>query len=176
VVIIPEGADWKLLVGFEGLAMVVPSQMESCSAMMVLAGLKRAGETSYPLLTGGHADLFAGIWQQPLVLQADVVIARVVEFYEGIAKIAQPDNMLLDVACGRVHAGFTTLSASQWKEMDALASRCQGHACLVKAPDTFRGEVDLYGSPRGEWKFSHLIKQALDPERMFAPGILPGRV
>ncbi len=176
VVIIPQGADYKLLVGFEGLEMVIPNQMERCSAMMVLAGLKRAGETSYPLLTGGHTDLFAGIWQQPLVLQADVVIARVAEVYQGIAKIAQPDNLLLDVACGRVHAGFSKLSAAQWKEIDALAGRCQGHACLVKAPDAFRNEVDLYGSPRGEWKLSHLIKRALDPERMFAPGILPGRV
>ncbi len=176
VVIIPQGADYKLLVGFEGLEMVVPSQMERCSAMMVLAGLKRAGETSYPLLTGGHADLFAGIWQQPFVLQADVVIARVAEVYQGIAKIAQPDNVLLDVACGRMHFGFTKLSSAQWKEIDALACRCQGHACLVKAPDSFRNEVDLFGAPRGEWKLSHLIKQALDPERMFAPGILPGRV
>jgi glycolate oxidase subunit GlcD len=176
VTIDPQGADWKLLVGFEGLELVVPSQIERCTATMALAGLKPAATTSYPLLTGGHADLFAGIWHHPLVLQADVVIARVVEFYQGIAKIVQPANLLLDVACGRVHAGFTTLSATQWREIETLAGRCQGHAFLVKAPDPFRKEVDLYGSPRPEWKLSHLIKQALDPERIFAPGILPGRV
>jgi FAD/FMN-containing dehydrogenase len=156
--------------------MVVPSQIERCAATMVLAGLKPAAETSYALLSGGHTELFAGIWQNPLVLQADVVLARVAEFCEGLAKIVQPANLLLDVACGRVHAGFTALSAAQWKEIGALASRCLGHAFLVKATDVFRGEVDLFGSPRKEWKLSHQIKQALDPERIFAPGILPGRV
>jgi glycolate oxidase subunit GlcD len=176
VSIIPQGTDWKLMVGFEGMEMVVPNQIERCAATMVLAGLKPAGETSYPLLTGGHAELFASIWQQPLVLQADVVLARVAEFYQEVAKIVQPANLLLDVACGRVHAGFSSLSADQWKQIDALASRCKGHACLVKATDAFRGEVDLFGSPRREWKLSHQIKQALDPERIFAPGILPGRL
>jgi FAD/FMN-containing dehydrogenase len=109
------------------------------------------------------------------VLQADVVIARVLECYLEMEKIVRPDHVLLDVACARIHAGFAELTAEQWAHIDKLVRRCQGHGSLLKAPEAFRTARCLRLA-RAEWKLSHAIKKALDPDRIFAPGILPGRV
>ena len=43
-------------------------------------------------------------------------------------------------------------------------------------PDDFRQENDVFGSPRLEWKVMHRIKAAMDPDNIFAPGSLPGKV
>jgi FAD/FMN-containing dehydrogenase len=51
-----------------------------------------------------------------------------------------------------------------------------GHGLLMKAPDDFRKENDVFGPPRPEWKVMHRIKAAMDPDNIFAPGALPGKV
>ena len=84
--------------------------------------------------------------------------------------------MLLDVGGGRIYAGFDSLKAEQWSQLDSLASRCQGHVRLLKAPEDFAKKEDMFGSYRQEWRLSHLIKKALDPQGTFSPGTLPGRV
>jgi hypothetical protein len=89
---------------------------------------------------------------------------------------AQPSQVLLDVAGGRIYAGFDLLSADQWSQLDSLVSRCQGHGKLLKASEDFAKENDVFGSYRPEWRLSHLIKKALDPQGTFSPGVLPGRV
>lgn len=176
VTIAPEADNWKLMVGFEGLQIVVPSQIERCAEVMQATGLTVSGESDYPLVAGYHGDAFEKIWQNPFVLQADGIIARVLECYLDLERIVRPDQVLLDVACARIHAGFADLTADQWKKIDSLVKRCQGHVVILKAPEAFRTANDVFGSTRPEWKLSHAIKGALDPDRIFAPGILPGRV
>ena len=75
-----------------------------------------------------------------------------------------------------MYAGFETLTTSQWSSLDALATKFKGHCKLLKASEEFRKEHDLFGSSRPDWRLSHLIKNALDPDNVFAPGALPGRV
>jgi glycolate oxidase FAD binding subunit len=176
VTIVPEADSWKLMVGFEGLQIVVPSQIERCAEVMQAAGLSVSGDSDYPLVEGCHATMFESIWQKPFVIQADVVIARLLECYLDLERIVRPDQVLLDVACARIHVGFADLTAEQWKKIDSLVKRCQGHVIVLKAPEEFRKSNDVFGSARPEWKLSHAVKGALDPDRIFAPGVLPGRV
>ncbi|MDX2502111.1 MAG: FAD-linked oxidase C-terminal domain-containing protein, partial [Deltaproteobacteria bacterium] len=58
---------------------------------------------------------------------------------------------------------------------DLIAQR-DGHCLLIKAPDDFRKDNDVFGSPRTGWRVMHSIKAALDPDGIFAPGCLPGKV
>lgn len=176
VVVVPEGGTWKVMAGFEGLQIVVPSQVQRCVELMKQGGLTPAGNSDYPLLEGALTDRFAAVWQAPFVMQADTVIARVQEWYEELAKIARPEQIVIDVACARIHAGFASLNADQWVKIDRLATRCQGHGMLLKAPESFKQTADVFGSGKKEWKLSHSIKKALDPDKIFAPGVLPGRV
>jgi hypothetical protein len=176
VTMLPADGAWKLMVGFEGLGIVVSSQIERCGEVMRSVGLTVSGDSDYPLVEGCLGEIFEAIWQAPFVLQADLVIARVLECYLEMEKIVRPDHVLLDVACARIHASFAELTAEQWAHIDKLVRRCQGHGSLLKAPEAFRTAHDVFGSARAEWKLSHAIKKALDPDRIFAPGILPGRV
>lgn len=176
VSVVPEGDDYRLIVGFEGLEVVVDSQLERCSAAMQAGGLS-AGETmQYDVEAGCLGARFESVWQAPFVLQADVVIEKGADYCAKMSGIATLSTMLLDIGGGRVYAGFAALTGEQWSQLDALAGRCLGHARLLKAPQEFAKEYDLFGSYRPEWRLSHLIKNALDPHHIFSPGVLPGRV
>ena len=176
VSVVPEGDEYRLIVGFEGLEMVVDSQVERCNAVMQGGGLSVGETDQYDLEAGCLGARFESIWQAPFVLQADVVIKNGGDYCTKMSGIANVSTLLLDLANGRVYAGFAALTGEQWSQLDALAGRCLGHARLLKAPHDFAKEYDLFGSYRPEWRLSHLIKNALDPQNIFSPGVLPGRV
>ena len=85
-------------------------------------------------------------------------------------------GMLLDFGCGRILAGLDKLGHDDWLRLCDLIAQRDGHCQLVKAPDDFRKDNDVFGSPRTGWKVMHSIKAALDPDGVFAPGCLPGKV
>lgn len=110
------------------------------------------------------------------MLQADVVLEGGGDFITQLSQIAAPVDFLLDAANGRIYAGLETLTDDQWDRIDGLSSKCKGHGRLLKAPEAFAQTNDVFGSSRADWRLSHMIKNALDPEKVFAPGALPGRV
>ncbi len=176
VTIVPEAGQATLQVGFEGLELVVDSQLERCTEVMGGSGLNVVGAEPYPLVEGFLAPPFGSIWEAPFVLQADVVIKHGAEFAAQLSQAAAPTGMVLDVAGGRIYAGFDALTGGQWSAIDGLTIKYKGHCKLLKAPDEFAKEHDLFGASRPDWRLSHLIKNALDPDNVFAPGALPGRV
>ena len=106
VTIAPEADNWTLMVGFEGLRIVVPNQVERCAEVMRSVGLGVSGDSDYPLEHGYLGAMFESIWQQPFVIQADVISVRLLECYLELERIVRPDQVLLDVACARMHAGL----------------------------------------------------------------------
>jgi len=176
VTIVPKAETFKLLIGFEGLEMIVNSQVERCREVMSSNGLSEGEQAEYPVVEGCLGAYFEEIWQAPYVMQADIVIEKGADFQQEMKTFAQPSHVLLDVAGGRIYAGFDSLNADQWSQLDSLVSRCQGHGKLLKASEDFAKENDVFGSYRPEWRLSHLIKKALDPQGTFSPGALPGRV
>ncbi len=176
VTISPESDKAALTVGFEGLEIVVDSQIERCSKKMTDGGLSDGDVDTYSLIDGPLQDGYASIWASPFVLQADFVIERGREFVEQLSQIAKASDMLLDVAGGRIHVGFASLTDEGWAKIAGLSAKCQGHCRLLKATETFARTNDLFGSSRPDWRLSHRIKNALDPAHVFAPGALPGRV
>ncbi len=172
----PAGDSWKLMVGFEGLEIVVDSQVGRCADVMTSNGLADNAQSEYPVVEGALGEVFDAVWQSAFVMQADVVIENGADCIREMEKIVQPSHLLLDVAGGRIYAGLEALTAEQWKKLDGLFVRCQGHGRLIKAPEGFARENDMFGSFRPEWRLSHLIKKALDPDTIFSPGTLPGRV
>ena len=176
VVVAPEDGQANLMVGFEGLEVVVDSQVERCAEVMKTGGLNVAGAEQYPVVEGFLAPSYGSIWDNPFVLQADVVIEKGADFVDQLSQNGKPSALLLDVAGGRIHAGFETLTGNQWTGIDGLTIKYKGHCKLLKASEEFASEHDLFGSSRPDWRLSHLIKNALDPHNVYAPGALPGRV
>jgi len=175
VTAVPQDDSWKLMIGFEGLGEVVDHQIDRCDQKMSENGLSGNEKADYPVIEGPFKAVFDGIWEAPYVCQADVVIANVKQLCEDAVKITETSSVLVDFACGRVYAGFEGLNSKQWSELDAQFNKNQGHGKLIKAPEEFRNSNDVFGSGRAEWKLSHKVKAALDPNSLFSPGVLPGR-
>jgi hypothetical protein len=84
--------------------------------------------------------------------------------------------VLLDLGCGTLRAGLDELTDTEWAATCAAAVANAGQMVLEKAPQDFKAKHDVFGPARPEWKVMHQIKKALDPNGVYAPGILPGRI
>jgi FAD/FMN-containing dehydrogenase len=63
-----------------------------------------------------------------------------------------------------------------WPQLCEAGNQLGGHAVMEKAPDEFKKKNDVFGVARPEWKVMHRIKAALDPQQVFSPGRLPGKI
>jgi glycolate oxidase subunit GlcD len=168
--------DWKLVVGFEGFSGTVDYQLEKCRTALDKANLQSAEHSDYPAHTGRFSDVYETIGQSPFILRADLPLDRVADVTDALDGRPVQSGMLLDFGCGRILAGLPALGNDDWMRLSGLIAQRDGHCLLIKAPDDFRKDNDVFGSPRAEWKVMHRIKAAMDPDSIFAPGCLPGKV
>ena len=88
---------------------------------------------------------------------------------------ALASDILLDLGCGRIWAGFETGNENWWNRVCKSVESLRGHVALDKAPDDFKQHHDVFGNEHPEWKMIHRVKDALDPNNVFSPGRLPGK-
>jgi FAD/FMN-containing dehydrogenase len=100
-------------------------------------------------------------------------VADFIKALDGELSISQA---FLDFGCGRILAGIEDLSDEQWSKMCDLALEHDGHVLLEKAPVEFKKRKDVFGPPSSAWEIMHRIKRELDPDNIFSPGRLPGKV
>lgn len=174
--VISHGENSSIMVGFEGDRKVVDEQLARCGKVIDEGGLTGQSHQEYSVTEGCFKHIFADLENFSYVLQADMLVTRMSECYYEIAKIAQPGQAMIDLGCGRMYVGFDDLTQEKWSQIDTLVSNCQGHVRMLKSPEDFRETADVFGKSRAEWKLSHSIKMALDPNGLFSPGALPGRV
>lgn len=167
---------WKLVVGFEGFPGTVDYQLEKCRAVLDKANLQSTEHSDYPVHTGRFGDVYENIGPSPFILRADLPLDRVADVTDALDGRPVQSGMLLDFGCGRILAGLPALGNDDWTRLSDLIAQRDGHCLLIKAPDDFRKDNDVFGSPRTEWKVMHRIKAAMDPDSIFAPGCLPGKV
>jgi glycolate oxidase subunit GlcD len=172
----PEGREgrFRLRLGFEGFEETVAAQAAQAEALLRQAGLTDPEAAPYDLLTGPFAAGYRRIAAHPFVLRAVVPADRAASAAGWVGW--PPPAALVDFGCGAVLAGLPGLSAADWERIGRAAAEAGGHAVLEAAPDGFRGAHDVFGPSRPEWGLSHRIKDALDPDRVFSPGAMPGRV
>ena len=167
---------WKLVVGFEGFSATVDYQLEKCSAVLDNAGLQSSEHADYQVHAGRFGAVYEEIGQLPFILKADLPLDRVADITDALDGRPVQSGMLLDFGCGRILAGLEALGNDDWIRLGELIAQRDGHCQLIKAPDDFRKGNDVFGSPRTGWKVMHSIKAAMDPDGVFAPGCLPGKV
>ena len=176
---------WRLTVGLEGFAETVEAQGERCAALLAGCGLEGEGSVAYSALDGIFADNERALHGSPFLLRADLPLDMVAEFVKVPAGASQAqdlfvqdlfvDDLFVDFGCGRVRAGLSGLSGEAWEALCSRARALDGHILLEKSPDDFRRYRDVYGPPVPAWTVMHRIKDALDPNNIFAPGRMPGR-
>jgi FAD/FMN-containing dehydrogenase len=154
----------------------VEYQLEKCGTVLEAAQLQSLEKQDYAVHAGRFGDLYAKMGALPFILRADFLLDRVADFIDALDGSPALSDVLLDFGCGRVLAGLETLSNADWGRLCEVIDQHDGHGLLMKAPDDFRKENDVFGAPRPEWKVMHRIKAAMDPTGVFAPGCLPGKV
>jgi hypothetical protein len=125
---------------------------------------------------GKFGDEFSEMGQSPFILRADFALDRVAGFIGALDDRPALSKIFLDFGCGRLFAGLDGMIDDDWAHLCERIDQHNGHGLLVKAPDDFRKRNDIFGTPRPEWKLMHRIKAAMDPDDIFAPGCLPGKV
>ena len=168
--------DWNLIVGFEGFSETVDYQMEKCGVVLEAAKLQSLERTDYPVHEGRFGDVYEEMGRSTFILRADFPLDQVADFINALDGRPAMSRSLLDFGCGRILAGLDELGNDEWMRLCELIDQRDGHGLLIKAPDDFRKQNDVFGTPRPEWKVMHRIKADMDPENIFAPGSLPGKV
>jgi glycolate oxidase subunit GlcD len=167
---------WNMIIGFEGFPQTVDYQFEKCGVMLQKGQLKVVGQADYPVHEGIFGEVYEKLAQSSFILRGDFLLNNIADFLAALDKNLSISNVFLDFGCGRILAGFEALSDEQWNRVCKLAADNNGHVLLEKAPDEFKKRNDVFGPPNAAWKIMHRIKAELDPDKMFAPGRLPGKV
>ena len=166
--------EWKIVVGFEGLSMVVEHQVKACQDLLSENTLKEGKAYNYDMVDGCFKDEFNKIGLASYILRAGVSTEKMPDLINDIQIQIRPSGWFLDIGCGRIFASLNSLDKDAWVTMTQTAIACNGHVQLEKSPESFRREQDVFGgTPRPEWRMMHKIKKALDPGSLFAPGRLP---
>ena len=168
--------DWKIVIGFEGFSLTVDYQLEKCGAVLETAGLHSSEKDDYPVHEGKFGGELGEIGQSPYILRADFTLDRVAGFIDAFDARPALSKVFLDFGCGRLLAGLDDMSDNEWAHLCDRIHQHNGHGLLIKAPNDFRKQNDVFGRLRPEWKIMHRIKATLDPDNIFAPGSLPGKV
>jgi glycolate oxidase subunit GlcD len=167
---------WNLIVGFEGFSVTVDYQLDKCGVVLKGAELQSLEQTDYPVHEGRFGDVYEEMGRATFILRADFPLDQVAGFINALDGRPAMSNSLLDFGCGRILAGLDELGNDDWRRLCNLIDQRDGHGLLIKAPDDFRKQNDVFGTQRPEWKVMHRIKADMDPDNIFAPGSLPGKV
>lgn len=175
---VPEtgSACWRLHLGFEGFSKTVASQLAQVQALFAGAGFGSERTDDYDVWFGPFAEPFAAIAGHPYALRVGTPPDLVAEAARLITLQGPAGPILVDFGCGRILAGIDRMTDDSWKELGRRIHELEGHVVLEKAPDEFKQRNDVFGPPRPEWNMMHRIKAVLDPEHLFAPGRMPGRI
>jgi FAD/FMN-containing dehydrogenase len=166
---------WRLTVGFEGFGETVNAQEKGCIGLLAGNGLEEQVSQEYSICNGMFAEHDVLLDRSEFLLRFDVPLDRVTNLVSGMMEAAGPEAIFVDFGCGRVRAALSGMPDGLWDLLCRLAERIGGHVLLEKATHEFKERHDVFGPERRTWRLMHRIKEALDPNNIFAPGRLPGR-
>jgi glycolate oxidase subunit GlcD len=174
----PEGGGdrWRLRIGFEGFAETVGAQTAGAEGLLAQDGFGDIRREDYDVIAGPFGEIYARIGARPFVMRANAPADRAGRGALLLEPGSAPGCLLADFGTGRILCGLDRLEDGAWDGIGRGMLALDGHVLLEKAPDEFKRHSDVFGPARAEWRLMHRIKDALDPQHLFSPGKMPGRV
>ncbi|HXP22740.1 MAG TPA: FAD-binding oxidoreductase [Candidatus Sulfotelmatobacter sp.] len=179
-----EGSSWAVYASFEGNERVVERVAQDVERLARDAGARQ----DEPLDAGSDAQLGGVLreafewlrWAAPAVTLFRITMPRILP--QSLAALSRPQDSLrralLVRAGGVVYfsvMGDTedeeTIAALETmaKDIFALAAEKQGQATLLHAPLGLKKRLSVWGLARGDFSLMKKVKQAFDPDGIFAP-------
>jgi glycolate oxidase FAD binding subunit len=179
-----QGSSWAVYASFEGNEGVVERVAQDVERLVRDAGARQ----DEPLDAGSDAQLGGVLreafewlrWAAPAVALFRITMPRILP--QSIRALSRPEDSfpraLLVRAGGVVYssamgdsedeetiAAFETMA----KDIFALAAEKQGQATLLHAPLGLKKRLSVWGLTRGDFSLMKKVKQAFDPDGIFAP-------
>jgi glycolate oxidase subunit GlcD len=170
------GAEWRLMVGFEGFPETVAWQAAQGQTLIAQVGLAAPERRAYAPREGACQEFFDTLDRAPFLLRLDLPLNSVTAFLSHPPQPLDGAAVLADFGCGRVVLATPEMTGARWLAQAQRVEQLAGRAVLEKAPLAFRREHDVFGRPRPDWPLMHRLKVALDPHHVFSPGAMPGRL
>jgi FAD/FMN-containing dehydrogenase len=170
------GAEWRLMVGFEGFPETVAWQAAQGQTLIAQVGLAAPERRAYAPREGACREFFDTLDRAPFLLRLDLPLNSVTAFLSHPPQPLDGAAVLADFGCGRVVLATPEMTGARWLAQAQRVEQLAGRAVLEKAPLAFRREHDVFGRPRPDWPLMHRLKAALDPHHVFSPGAMPGRL
>jgi len=169
-------ASWRLGIGFEGFSVTIDYQKKKAYELMAAAGLEAEGVEDYSAVTGCFENIYAAMLPWAFHLKAQLPLGGLRDVVVSVGHLVADNPVLLDLGCGTLRIGLKELNDQDWDAICSAAASKNGQVVLEKASQAFKTKHDVFGPVRPEWEIMHQIKKALDPEGVFSPGTLPGKV
>ncbi|MGD8612642.1 MAG: FAD-linked oxidase C-terminal domain-containing protein, partial [Desulfobacterales bacterium] len=166
----------ELKVGFEGFDKTVTEQLARTQELFEKADMRLSPVQDYSIQDGILRSTYAQQVRAAFILRADLPLDRMPGFVESLDGRLPESKLLLDYGCGRILAAFENIPDGIWHRLCETGAQLGGHVVMEKATAEFKENNDVFGIDRPEWKLMHRIKAALDPQHVFSPGRLPGKV
>ncbi|MBW2436050.1 MAG: FAD-binding protein [Deltaproteobacteria bacterium] len=166
----------KLKIGFEGFDKTVTEQLKRTRILLEKTDMTIGQEQDYTVQEGIFENAYSELSQAAYIVRADLPLDRVPGFVESLDRWLPESRLFVDYGCGRIFVGFENMPNGLWPQLCEAGSQLGGHVVMEKATAEFKTNNDVFGVHRPEWKVMHRIKAALDPQQVFSPGRLPGKV
>jgi glycolate oxidase subunit GlcD len=166
----------ELKIGFEGFDKTVTEQLTRTQELFEKTGMIIRPAQDYAVQDGLFQSTYSEQLQAAFILRADLPLDQMPGFVESLDRWLPESILFLDVGCGRIFAGFESMPDGLWDRICETGDQLGGHVLMEKATAEFKENNDVFGIDRPHWKVMHRIKAALDPQQVFSPGRLPGKV
>ena len=167
---------WKLKIGFEGFDKTVTEQLKRTQEIFEKAGMTISRVQDYLIQEGIFKKSYSELLASAFILRADLPLDRLPGFVESLDRWLPQSKLFCDYGCGRIFAAFENMPDGLWGRLCETGDHLGGHVVMEKATDEFKKHNDVFGIDRPEWKIMQRIKSTLDPQHVFSPGRLPGKV
>jgi glycolate oxidase FAD binding subunit len=180
-----ESDSWAVYVSFEGSEKIVVRIAKDVERLVHEAGARK----DEPLDAGADSQLGRVLreafeWLRsaaPAVALLRITLPRIVP--ETLAELNQTGDLMrravLVRACGVLYLSLMgeqedertrDALARMTKDTFALVEAKQGHATLPHAPPLLKQQLSVWGPTAGDFSIMKKVKQAFDPDGVFAPG------
>ncbi|MGD8960912.1 MAG: FAD-linked oxidase C-terminal domain-containing protein [Desulfobacterales bacterium] len=167
---------FKVKIGFEGFDETVTEQCKRTQQLFEKANMTISPAQDYSVQDGIFKGTYSELLAAAFILRADLPLDRLPGFVESLDRWLPESKLFLDYGCGRIFATVENMPNGLWGRLCETGDQLGGHVLMEKATAEFKEHNDVFGIDRPHWKVMHRIKAALDPQQVFSPGRLPGKI